>query len=126
MSPELIIETICPDLFQSPSFSVYLAMAKELTSSAFFGNVYNHAVAYRAAHLFAMTGSSDDSTSNIKKLGGGAANASMSEGGLSVSFAQPGASGDDLLGSTEYGRMLQALIKSRPKMGVNQLGSSVR
>jgi hypothetical protein len=126
LSSREIIATICPELSGSPSLPVYLEMAVAATSRGFFGGVYNQAVAYRAAHLFTVMGGSGGSTAVdiIKELGGGAPVASMSEGGLSVSFAQTGGgtSGDTALDSTRYGKMLQGLIKSRPRMGVNMAG----
>jgi len=124
LSPADIIQTICPELSGSPSLQVYLGMAVEVTSRDFFGAVYNQAVAYRAAHLFTlMDGGSVDSAGEISKLGGGAPVASMSEGSMSVSFAQS-ASGNEgaALGSTKYGRMLMGLMKGRVRMGVNQAG----
>jgi hypothetical protein len=124
LSPEKIIETICPELSGSPSLSVFLAMAVEVTDRGFFGSLYNQAVAYRAAHLFAvMGGGSSAAVSTIKELGGGAPIASMSEGGLAVSFAQASSGTDGAaLGSTRYGRMLLGIISSRPRMGVNHAG----
>jgi len=126
LSPEKIIETICPDLAGSPSLQVYLGMAVEVTDRGFFGSVYNQAVAYRACHQFAILEGSGGA-SFVKELGGGAPIASMSEGGLSVSFAQT-ANGNDgaALGSTKYGRMLMGLMKGRPRGGVNQAGGILR
>jgi hypothetical protein len=81
--------------------------------------MYNRAVALRACHEFTMAGGS--TMKNIMDKGGGAPIASMSEGGLSVSFAQGVSDGSDL-GSTKYGKMLLALRRSRPRMGVNTGG----
>jgi len=124
MSPEQIIAAICPELSGSPSLHVYLGMAAEVTSRDFFGAVYNHAVAFRAAHLFTLfEGGSSGTADAIQQLGGGAPITSMSEGGLSVSFAQTqNAASESDLGNTKYGKMLIALKKGRPKMGVNQSG----
>jgi len=122
MSPAQIIAAICPELSGSPSLQVYLGMAADVTSRDFFGVVYNQAVAYRAAHLFTMfEGGSSGTVDSIQQLGGGTPISSMSEGGISVSFAQTAASESDL-GNTKYGKMLIALKKGRPKMGVNQFG----
>ena len=127
LSPEEIIKTICPELSGSPSLQVYLGMAVEVTNRGFFGPLYNQALAYRAAHLFSMMDAGTGSSDVIKELGGGAPVASMSEGGLSVSFAH-GAQSESgaYLCSTKYGRMLMGLIKSRPKMGVNRAGGFIR
>ena len=119
LSPEKIIETICPALSGSPSLQLYLGMAAQVTNRGFFGAVYEQALAYRAAHLFTMMDSDSE--------GGGAPVASMSEGGLSMSFAQAESGTDGAaLGSTKYGRMLLGLIKGRPTMGVNQSGGFFR
>jgi hypothetical protein len=121
LSPEEIIKTICPELSGSPSLSVYLGMAVESISRDFFGVMYNTAVAYKAAHLFMLVDGGSGTASEISKIGGGAPVSSVSEGGLAVSFAQNSGDGSDL-SSTKYGRLLQGLIKGRPKMGVNQAG----
>jgi hypothetical protein len=123
ISAALIIETICPELSGSPSLQVYLGMAVEATSRRFYGPLYNRAVALRAAHLFTvMNGSAGGITGVIKELGGGAPVASVSEGKLSVSFAQSGVSEANDLGSTKYGRMLLDLMRSRPTLGVTTGG----
>jgi hypothetical protein len=129
LSPERIIETVCPELSGSPSLPVYLEMAAAVTSRGFFGGLYNQAVAYRAAHLFTVMKIENGSGAMeaIKELSGGAPVASMSEGGLSVSFAQAGGSAKDTaLGNSKYGRMLMELIRSRPTMGVNTAGTRLQ
>jgi hypothetical protein len=128
LSPREIIAVICPELSGSPSLPVYLEMAAEVTSRGFFGNVYNQAAANLAAHKFTVDGSGSSSTVNtIKELGGGAQIASMSEGGLSVSFAQSGGTaGDSDLNSTRYGREYLRLKRSRVRMGINKAGGFFR
>jgi hypothetical protein len=122
LSPEQVIEAICPDLSGSPSLPVYLEMAAERTDRGFFGTLYNQALAYMACHLFTLysdTGSGDGGAgSGIYPI------QSKSEGKLSISYAIPSQSGTgETLGLTKYGLMYDRLIKSRPKMGVNTLGS---
>ena len=122
LSPEQIIKTICPELSGSPSLQVYLGMAVEVTSRDFFGVVYNQAIAYTAAHLYTLfEGASSGTADSLLQLGGGAPITSMSEGGISVSFAQSAEHETDLA-NTKYGKMLIMLKKGRPKMGVNQFG----
>jgi len=123
-SPAQIISVICPELSGSPSLQVYLGMAADVTSRDFFGDVYNQAIAYRAAHLFTVfEGGSSGSADTIQQLGGGAPISSVSEGGISVSFAQnQNTASESDLGNTKYGKMLIALKKGRSKMGVNQSG----
>jgi hypothetical protein len=96
-------------------------MAVEVTGKGFYGVMYNHAIAYRACHLFTVAGGSGGNKA-VMDMGGGAPVASMSEGGLSVSFAQGGTSDTSTLGSTKYGKLLLGIMKSRPRMGVNAGG----
>jgi len=118
LSPNQIIAAICPELSGSPSLSVFVEMATEVTDKGFFGKTYPHAVAYRACHLFLISGGGNSGNS-VMGLG---QVASMSEGGLSISFATNPASDSSGLDTTKYGKQLLALIKSRPTMGVNMAG----
>jgi hypothetical protein len=121
LNPRQIIAAICPELSGSPSLPVFLEMAVEVTDRGFFGKLYSYALAYRACHLFMVSGGSASG-----EVGGVAAGlgqiASMSEGGLSVSLAAGGVSDPGGLDTTKYGKMLLGLIKSRPTMGVNRAG----
>jgi hypothetical protein len=116
--PRKIIKTICPDLAASPSLKDFLGMAVELTDRRFFGRMAPYAIAYRACHLFTITGGNGNSNLAI----GTSQIASMSEGGLSVSFATGAAPDSGGLDTTKYGKLLLGLIKSRPTMGVNTAG----
>jgi hypothetical protein len=118
LSPDQIIATICPELTGSPSLPVFLEMAVEVTNRGFFGKMYPYAVAYRACHLFTITGSGG---SGNPAFGMGQV-ASMSEGGLAVSFATGANKDGGSLETTKYGKLLLDLIKSRPRMGVNNGG----
>ena len=115
-----IIQSICPELFGSPELEVFLQMAIELTDRGFFGTLYSYAVAYRACHLFTITGGGNSSNG---ALGMGQI-ASMSEGGLSVTFAQnqPTETSTSGLDTTKYGKLLIGIMKARPTMGVNSAG----
>jgi hypothetical protein len=116
--PRQIVTTICPDLASSPSLDNFLGMAVELTDRGFFGKLAPYAIAYRACHLFTISGVGGSSN---PAFGMGQV-ASMSEGGLSVSFATGAASDSSGLDTTKYGKLLLGLIKSRPTMGVNTAG----
>jgi hypothetical protein len=116
--PRQIITAICPDLAASPSLGDFLDMAVEFTDRGFFGKMYPFAVAYRACHLFMVSGGGG---SGNPALGMGQV-ASMSEGGLSISFAASAVSDSGGLDTTKYGKLLLGLIKSRPTMGVNTAG----
>ncbi len=120
MSAASIIETICPELSGSPSLrDTYLGMAVERVNRRFFGNLYEQALAYMACHLFMVFRVPSGTLKTVKELGGGAPVASVSEGKLSVSFAQ--ADGEALC-STTYGRQYLELRKGRPKIGMNMGG----
>jgi hypothetical protein len=125
LSPEKIIETVCPELFGSPSRSVYLGMAEEMTNRGFFGPLYNQAVAYRACHFFTIYG--DGQGSGESSITGAGPISSKSEGGLSVSYAVAATTAaDSELNNTKYGKMLLGLTRSRPRMGVNTLGGVIQ
>lgn len=116
--PRQIVTAICPELADSPSLDVFLGMAAELTDRGFFGKLAPYAIAYRACHLFTITGGGGSSN---HALGMGQV-ASMSEGGVSVSFATGVATSGSGLETSKYGKLLLGLIKSRPTMGVNTAG----
>lgn len=119
MTAREIIGAICPALAQNDALSDFVKMAEENTDRKFFGKQYAYAVAYRACHLFTITaGSGGNAAMGLGQV------ASMTEGGLSISFAT-GSSASDADGGLEtskYGKMLLGLIKSRPRMGVNTAG----
>jgi hypothetical protein len=109
-----IIEAIYPELASSSSLDVFVDMALELTDRRFFGKLASHAIAYRACHLFMITGG--DPVFGTGQV------SSMKEGGLSVSFATNGVTDTSGLDTTKFGKLLLGLIKSRPAMGVNTAG----
>jgi hypothetical protein len=107
---------------------MFLEMAAEQIDRGFFGKQYPYAVAYKACHLFSGIGKSETAQA-IEEAGNGQQIASMSEGGLSVTFAQNSggtATGSNDMGSTKYGRMFLDLLKTRPTMGVNTAGRASR
>jgi hypothetical protein len=122
--PRQIITAVCPELAASPSLDVFLGMAAELTDRGFFGKMASYAIAYRACHLFMVSGGGAAGGGVESAAAGLGQIASMSEGGLSVSFVtgSGGASNAEALDTTKYGKLLLALIKSRPTMGVNTAG----
>lgn len=115
MTAEQIIETICPELSDSPSLSQYVQIAKESLSRSFFGKLYEQAIAYKACHLFTITKPSE--LNEITSVGGGSVN-HLQEGGITVGFNN--ANSDKELSETKYGRMLLDLMKSKPTMDVNR------
>ena len=83
MTAEQIIQTICPELSDSPSLSQYIQIARESLSSRFFGKMYEQAVAYKASHLFVLTKPSE--LNQMTEVSGGSIN-HFSEGGISIGF----------------------------------------
>jgi hypothetical protein len=86
--PRGIIKNICKELYDSAFLDDFVMMALDLTDRSFFGKLFPYAIAYRACHLFMVSGGEDDSGGS-GAIGMGRI-ASMSEGGLSVSFEQSG------------------------------------
>ena len=115
MTAEQIIQTICPELSDSPSLSQYTQIARESLSRSFFGKLYEQAIAYKACHLFTLTKSSQ--LNEMTSLAGGSIN-HLQEGGITLGFNN--SNSDKELSETKYGRMLLDLMKSRPTMGVNR------
>lgn len=115
MSVIEIIQTICPELADSPSLSQYVQVATESLNSRFYGKLFNQAVAYKACHLFTLNKPS--ALDNVLSVGGGPVTG-ISEGGISVNFASSDKESE--LSATKYGRQLLGLMKSRPKMDVNR------
>ena len=110
-----IIQTICPDLADSPSLSQFVQMANESLNSRFFGKLFNQAVAYKACHLFTIT--TGDKT-GMHSIGGGGSVTSYQEGGINIGFS--GNQSDSELAATKYGKMLLDLMKKCPRMNVNK------
>lgn len=115
MTAEQIIQTICPELADSPSLSQYVQIARESLSSSFFGKLYNQAIAYKACHLFTVTKKS--ALNDAINIGGGSVN-HLQEGGITLGFNS--SNSDKELLSSKYGRMLYDLMKTRPTMDVNR------
>lgn len=115
MTAEQIIQTICPELADSPSLSQYIQIARESLSSRFFGKLYEQAIAYKACHLFVSTKKS--SLNDAINIGGGSIS-HLNEGGISIGFNSVKTESD--LASTKFGRMLLDLMKARPTMDVNR------
>jgi hypothetical protein len=123
--PRQIVTAVCPELASSPSLDVFLGLAAELTDRGFFGKLASYAIAYRACHLFMVSGGGSSGGGVESAAAGLGQISSMSEGGLSVSFATGGGtSNTEGLDTTKYGKLLLALIKSRPTMGVDTAGLS--
>jgi hypothetical protein len=121
--PRQIIATICPELYNSPSLTDFLDEAAALFDRRRFGKLFPTLIAWASCHLFTITGGGSSGSSAI----GMGQIASMSEGGLSVSFVT-GASGGSMSSgaafwnTTKFGKMVLYLIKSLPTMGVNTAG----
>jgi hypothetical protein len=94
-------------------------MAAGLFDRGHFGKLYPTLIAWAASHLFTISGSGGSGSSAI----GMGQIASMSEGGLSVTFATDDSGGGTAFwNTTKFGKMVLYLIKSRPTMGINMAG----
>jgi hypothetical protein len=126
LTPRQIIAGICPALASSTALDLFVQMAVEQTDRGFFGKQFPYAIAYKACHLFETSGIGKSGTAQaIAEAGNGQQIASMSEGGLSVTFAHSSGGSDagaNDMGSTKYGRLYLDLLKTRPAMGVNTAG----
>lgn len=99
-----ILNAIAPLFNSDPNASTFLELAYSQTSACYYGASYNLAVAYRAAHLWAM---SKRSSSEAGALVG------KRMGPVSVQF-QTSAGGDDSdLALTTFGKQLMGLMKSQ-------------
>jgi hypothetical protein len=121
--PRQIIAAICPELAASPSMDDFLGMATALFDRGRFGKLYPTLIAWAASHLFTISGGGGSGSSAI----GMGQIASMSEGGLSVTFATGASGGGASSGAafwdtTKFGKMVLYLIKLPPTMGVNTAG----
>lgn len=96
-----ILSAICPALVTDPSYSVYVQMAEQRTSSCFFGANYTMAVALRAAHQFTLA---------QRTLGESGTISSKSESKISISFVNAVGAKDKALAQTHYGLTLLELI----------------
>jgi Protein of unknown function (DUF4054) len=109
MTIEQILDTIAPQFSTNPAKSSYIEMAMLRTSTCQFGNKYDMAVAYRAAHDMTVAGEGSDSGVSY-----GGLVVSEREGDLSRSYADLStkATGYSSLLSTTYGQALYGLIKN--------------
>lgn len=125
MTARALIETIYPELSASPSLEAYLRAAEGTVDKGFFGSLYAYAVAYKACHLFAMLGDSSGGGGSNNPAAGTAPIASMSEGGMGISYAVSASGKDGVsrdMENTKFGKLFLSLARSRPRMGVNRGG----
>jgi hypothetical protein len=100
-----ILTAICPSLISSGLSDIYIDIATEETSQAFFGNYYNYAIALRAAHEYTISTERSDGASGLIT--------SRAEGRLQVSYLHNMTrSSKSDLGMTAFGQKLQSLIRS--------------
>lgn len=101
MTARAILEAICPTLAASDKRETFLEMARSQTSPTHFGANREKAIALRAAHEWVLS---------QRSQGAGGAIQSITEGRLSMAFANSGGAGD--LSQTSYGMQLKALIRA--------------
>ena len=110
-----ILSAIAPQFDDASGRQTILDLSESRTSETRFGTQRSEAVAYRAAHMMALS-SQDGAWAG----GGTGAIASKKEGDLAVSFHGVQSTAETAYWSqTGYGQMLLDLIRSRgPAMGI--------
>lgn len=110
-----LLSAIAPQFDDATGRQTILDLSESRTSATRFGDRRPEAVAYRAAHVLALT-----SQTGTWANGGTGAITSKTEGSLSVSFGSVASKADRIyLSQTGYGLMLLDLIDScGPAMGV--------
>ena len=104
-----ILSAIAPQFDDATGRQTILDLSESRTSETRFGNQRPEAVAYRAAHVLALS-----SQTGAWSGGGSGTINSKTEGSLSVSFGNTASTDDDaFLSQTGYGKMLLELIHSR-------------
>lgn len=105
-----ILSAIAPQFDDATGRQAILDLSESRTSETRFGTQRSEAVAYRAAHVLALS-----SQTGAWAGGGTGAIASKKEGDLAVSFHAPAGtkSEDAYFAQTSYGQMLLDLIRSR-------------
>lgn len=100
-SVQTILEAIAPAVAASPGVAVYIELATGRTSTCYYGEQANYAIALRAAHI-----------GSLALRGGGAGDAgsiaSKKEGDLAVSYSSTmkGVNSEADLSQTSYGLQL--------------------
>lgn len=103
MTPEEYIEVICPLLAADAGIDVYIAMASGMTSSAFFGDQWELAIALLASHYWFLAD---------KRKGQAGVETFKMEGRLSVSTGGVGVLRDSL-DLSNYGMQYKTIRQSR-------------
>lgn len=96
------ISFLCPALAADMNSDMYVGIAEELCSEAFFGDKLNYAIALRACHNYTM-----DKT---RPSGESGTVTQRTEGKVSVSFASAG--NTTFLSATTYGERYKELMRS--------------
>lgn len=106
---EEYVEILCPELAQYHDAKSFIDLAKTLTSSGFFGDMYEYAVALRAAHLYTIF---------INRQGEGGSVVQKTEGRVSITYSTDRQSSDNELSTTAYGLQLLSLMKNKGTVGI--------
>jgi len=103
-SIEVILDAIAPEFVLNVNKSTFINLAKCQTSTTFFGECYNLAVALRTAHMLSLS----------LRSGAGGQVTNKSEGDLSIGFSSYGGSkGKGYLDQTSYGLQLLDLLNQK-------------
>lgn len=98
------LEAIAPQLINDPKLDKHIQIAKNLTSSACFGDNYNYAVALRASHTLTVANRLDGNLAGNYTA--------VREGDIAINLGGNSGKQGNYLSSTSYGQELQGLINS--------------
>jgi hypothetical protein len=99
-TPEQILNVICPKIFETSDYQVYIDLATNMTAQEFFGVNYEYAIALRSAHMWQLNTKRGDSAGPVTY---------RMEGRLAESYANPGVVKRELE-MTKYGMQLLSLM----------------
>jgi hypothetical protein len=105
------IQMACPGLAADVNLTNYITAAQDRTSSSWYADNYNEAVALRACHNWTLN--------NTRPVGEAGAIVSKHEGGQALTFSKGANANPDDLEQTVFGIRLKGLRKANgPSAGV--------
>lgn len=97
-----ILQKVCPEIAtDGEAVAVFVDLASGRCSHAYFGKLWDQAVAYLAAHMWTVSNRGGDA--------GAGGITSKREGDLSIGYAS--GNNDSLFGSTSYGLFYLSLLR---------------
>jgi len=99
-------DIIAPQYASESNKSQYISLARARTSTCWYGDNAEYAIALRAAHMMMLDKRAQDN-------GGGGEISSKREGDLAISYHKGQSSGNSDLSLTPYGRQLMGMRRER-------------